>query len=261
VAKGYAQKQGVDFDEVFAPVARMDTVRLLLALAAHQKWEVHHMDVKSAFLNGDLSEQVYVNQPAGFVDSKNQSKVLKLRKALYGLKQAPRAWNAKLDESLKNLGFEKCPMEHALYRRGNEESFLLVGVYVDDLIITGTKSEEISVFKNQMHELFQMSDLGFLSYYLGIQVKQDKGEITLCQSSYAARILENVGMGSCNPCHIPMQNRQKLGKMSGEEVVDASKYRSVIGSLRYLVNTQPDIAYSVGIASRFMEAPKSQRQW
>jgi hypothetical protein len=106
VAKGYAQRQEVDFDEVFAPVARMDTVRLLLALAAHNHWQVHHMDVKSAFLNGTLSEQVYVHQTPGFVDNNSVHKVLKLEKALYGLRQAPRAWNARLDESLTTLGFE-----------------------------------------------------------------------------------------------------------------------------------------------------------
>ena len=108
VAKGYAQRQGVDFDEVFAPVARLETVRLLLAVAAQRRWSVHHMDVRSAFLNGELQEEVYVHQPAGFIDSCNPNKVLKLQKALYGLHQAPRAWNTKLDTTLVSLGFEKC---------------------------------------------------------------------------------------------------------------------------------------------------------
>jgi hypothetical protein len=141
VAKGYAQRQGVDFDEVFAPVARLETVRLLLALAAHSGWQVHHMDVKSAFLNGELEEEVYVQQPPGFADAKHAGHVLKLHKALYGLRQAPRAWNAKLHDSLQSLGFERCPLEHALYRRGGCDNFLLIGVYVDDLIITGSDVE------------------------------------------------------------------------------------------------------------------------
>jgi hypothetical protein len=258
VAKGYAQKQGIDFDEVFAPVARMDTVRLLLALAAHQHWQVHHMDVKSAFLNGELVEQVYVQQPTGFVDKGSQHKVLRLRKALYGLRQAPRAWNSKLDASLTSLGFEKCPLEHALYRKGDSNTFLLVGVYVDDLIITGTSTEDIAEFKSQMHELFKMSDLGLLSYYLGIEVKQAGGEITLCQSSYAARILDSAGMASCNPCHTPIEMKLKLGMLKEGDPVNPTQYRSIIGSLRYLVNTRPDIAYAVGIASRYMECPGSQ---
>ncbi len=118
VAKGYVQQQGVDFDEVFAPVARMETVRLLVALAAQKGWEIHHMDVKSAFLNGDLEEEVYVVQPPGFDDKTNASKVLKLRKALYGLRQAPRAWNAKLDSTLLSLKFNKSATESAVYVRG-----------------------------------------------------------------------------------------------------------------------------------------------
>uniref|UniRef100_A0ACD5WYF1 Uncharacterized protein n=1 Tax=Avena sativa TaxID=4498 RepID=A0ACD5WYF1_AVESA len=258
VAKGYVQRQGIDFEEVFAPVARMETVRLLLALAAHSRWEVHHMDVKSAFLNGDLIEEVYVQQPPGFVDSGNEDKVLKLKKALYGLRQAPRAWNAKLDASLASLGFERCPLEHALYRRGDSDRFLLIGVYVDDLVITGTHCEDIKAFKAQMHELFRMSDLGLLSYYLGIEVHQEDGKISLCQRNYAEKILESAGLSNCNSCQIPAETRSKVGKRNGGTAVDATLYRSVIGSLRYLVNTRPDISYAVGIASRFMEAPGTQ---
>ncbi|KAK1620485.1 hypothetical protein QYE76_026002 [Lolium multiflorum] len=208
VAKGYAQRQGVDFEEVFAPVARMESVRLLLALAAHSAWQVHHMDVKSAFLNGELAETVYVQQPPGFVQGADQWKVLKLKKALYGLKQAPRAWNAKLDASLTALGFIRSELEHAVYRRGDSRSYLLVGVYVDDLVITGTNAQEIEDFKAEMQRLFKMSDLGLLSYYLGIEVEQSNGEIRVCQSSYARKILENAGMGMCNPCATPMECRQ-----------------------------------------------------
>ena len=132
------------------------------------------MDVRSAFLNGELEEEVYVHQPAGFVDD-DPHKVLKLRKALYGLRQAPRAWNAKLDLTLQSLGFARCQLDYALYRRGDDSDFLLVGVYVDDLIITGTSVDAIEGFKGQMQELFQMTDLGLLSYYLGIEVKQEHG--------------------------------------------------------------------------------------
>ena len=146
----------------------METVRLLVALAAQETWGVHHMDVKSAFLNGDLQEIVYVRQPPGYEQEGHEFKVLKLRKALYGLKQAPRAWNSKLDASLASLGFARCPLEHGVYARNLGEARLLVGVYVDDLIITGSSDKEIAKFKNQMQDLFKMSDLGLLSYYLGI---------------------------------------------------------------------------------------------
>jgi len=125
VAKGYAQRHGVDFDEVFAPVARIETVQVLLALAAQGRWQVHHMDVKSAFLNGDLTETVFVQQPPGFVIG-NGDKELKLRKALYGLKQAPRAWNFRHDKELINLGFVRSKLDHAVYRRSGKSSFLLV---------------------------------------------------------------------------------------------------------------------------------------
>lgn len=132
-------------------------------------------------------------------------------------------------------------MDHALYRRGDDSDFLLVGVYVDDLIITGTTADAIKGFKTQMQELFQMTDLGLLSYYLGIEVKQERGMITACQSSYAAKILEDAGMRDCNPSLTPMEHRLKVVKNTGE-AVDATRYRSIIGSLRYLVNTHPDIA-------------------
>ena len=257
VAKGYAQREGVDFEEVFAPVARIETVRLLIAIAAQRGWQIHHMDVKSAFLNGDLVEEVYVQQPPGFVVEGGSGKVLKLRKALYGLRQAPRAWNSRLDSELIKLGFERNPLEHAVYRRSHSDGYLLVGVYVDDLIITGPNRANIDAFKQEMMNSFSMSDLGLLSYYLGIQVTQEKGVITLCQSSYTLKILEQAGMKGCNPCHVPMENRLKLSKNDKTPPVDKTKYRSVIGSLRYLVNTRPDIAYSVGIASRYMEDPKA----
>ncbi|CAA7389097.1 unnamed protein product [Spirodela intermedia] len=122
VVKCYAHRQGIDYDEVFAPVARLDTVRLLIALAAHEGWEVHHMDVKLAFLNGDLKEEVYVEQPAGFISTGNEHKVFKLKKALYGLHQAPRAWNAKLDETLLSFRFRRSPSEHTIYTRRNGEA-------------------------------------------------------------------------------------------------------------------------------------------
>ena len=189
VVKGYVQKQGVDFDQVFAPVARLETVGLLIAMAAQDGWEVHHMDVKSAFLNRELSEEVYVLQPPGFVKRNNEQNVLKLRKALYGLRQVLRAWNSKLDNSLLSLRFERCPLEHAVYKRSLSESILLVGVYVDDLIITGSSTTDITKFKTQMKQLFNMSDLGLLSYYLGIEVQQTSQGITLCQSAHAAKIL------------------------------------------------------------------------
>jgi hypothetical protein len=146
--------------------------------------------VKIAFLNGELIEDVYVSQPEGFVKNGQDKMVLKLRKALYGLKQAPRAWNVKLDGSLRKLGFKKCVSEPAVYTRGEGLSALILGVYVDDLIITGGDPREIGVFKVQMTLEFEMSDLGKLSFYLGIEVEQQQDYITIRQTGYAKKILE-----------------------------------------------------------------------
>lgn len=252
------QRHGIDFDEVFAPVARLETVRLLIALAANEGWRVDHMDVKSAFLNGELEEEVYVAQPPGFIETGKEGKVLKLRKALYGLRQAPRAWNLKLDQTLLSLGFIRSPVEHAVYMKNSGNARLLVGVYVDDLIITGSSAEEVAMFKEQMKDMFSMSDLGLLSYYLGIEVAQAEDGISLCQSAYALKILEKTGMLDCNPCQTPMEERLKLSKNGEGPKVDPTYYRSVVGSLRYLVNTRPDISYAVGVVSRYMESPNSQ---
>jgi hypothetical protein len=160
-----------------------------------------------------------------------------------------------MDASLHTLGFSKSKLEHAVYRKGDDKSFLLVGVYVDDLIITGTNPHDIENFKSEMQKLFKMSDLGLLSYYLGIEMEQKNDEIRLCQSSYAKNILENAGLSSCNVCATPMECQLKIRKKDDSGTTDATLYQSIIGCLRYLVNTRPDIGYAVGIASRYMEAP------
>jgi len=255
VAKGYVQKKGIDFDDVFAPVARLDTVRLLLAMAANRGWQVHHLDVKSAFLHGELEEEVYVSQPEGYVVEGKEQYVLKLSKALYGLRQAPRAWNVRLDRSLKKLKFRKCASEQAVYTRGVGKSAIILGVYVDDLIVTGEDPAEIKEFKEQMTKEFEMSDLGLLSYYLGIEVGQYRDFTIVKQTGYAKKVLDQFGMGKCNATKFPMDPGTKLHSDKGGHPVNATEYRRVIGSLRYLLHTRPDLAYSVGIASRFMEKP------
>lgn len=260
VARGFVQQEGVDFDDAFVPVARMESVRLLLALAAQEGWRVHHMDVKSAFLNGDLKEEVYVHQPPGFVIPGKENKVLRLRKALYGLRQAPRAWNDKLDSTLKKMGFQQSPHEASVYRRGKGGNALLVGVYIDDLVITGSKEEEVEEFKAQMKATFQMSDLGLLSFYLEIEVHQDSSGISLHQTAYAKHIVELGGLTGCNLAHTPMEERLKLSRDSTAEEVDTTEYRRIVGSLRYLVHTRPDLAFAVGYVSRFMQRPTAEHQ-
>ena len=255
VAKGYVQKQGRDFDENFAPVTRLETVRILLALAAKYGWEVHHLDVKSAFLNGEIAEEVYVVQPEGFVKKGQEHLVYKLIKALYGLRQAPRAWYSKLSKYLEELGFVRCPYEHAFYTKRKGSDVLVIAVYIDDLLVTGTDLTSIKEFVNQMSEKFEMSNLGKLSYYLGLEVKQGVSAIQLKQAAYVKKILDRAGMWNCNALKFPMDPKKSIGKDEGGKRVDTTQFKSMIGGLRYLVHTRPNIAYSVGIVSRYMEKP------
>lgn len=255
VAKGYTQERGVDFDEIFAPVTRLETIRLLLALSAKNRWEVHHLDVKTAFLNGEISEEVYVVQPEGYVKKGHEQLVYKLVKALYGLRQAPRAWYAKLSSCLENLGFKRCPYEHGVYTKRENGETLIIGIYVDDLLVTGTNVKVIEEYKKQMSGIFEMTDMGKLTYYLGIEVEQGDGYIELKQTGYAKKILEKAGMAECNPTKFPMDPKEHLTKNEEGKTVDTTQYRSMVEGLRYLVHTRPDIAYAVGIVSRYMERP------
>lgn len=181
-------------------------------MAATYTWELHHLDVKTAFLYGYLKEDVYVSQPEGFVVKGKESKVYKLNKALYGLRQAPRAWNVKLNAVLCELKFNRCLKEPSLYRRRKRGHILVVAVYVNDLLVTGSSLEMIVDFKRNMGTKFDMTDLGRLSYYLGIEVRQQQGCIVLSQEKYARKIIEDAGMKGCNATHIPMDAGLKLGK-------------------------------------------------
>ena len=181
--------------------------------------------------------------------------VYKLVKALYGLLQAPRAWYAKLNKCLECLGFTKCPYEHAVYTKREEDESLIVGVYVDDLLITGTSTAINDQFKCQMSKEFDMYDLGKLNYYLGIEVIQKEGYTELKQTAYAKKLLEKSGMFDCNPVKYPMEPNTQLVKDDHGKSVNLTEFKSIVGGLRYLVHTRPNIAYSVGIVSRFMERP------
>ncbi|KAG7564160.1 Integrase catalytic core [Arabidopsis suecica] len=256
VAKGYVQRHGIDFEDVFAPVARIETICLLISLAASSGWEIHHLDVKTAFLHGELKEIVYVMQPEGFVVKGQEDKIYKLNKALYGLRQAPRAWNEKLNRVLNELQFKKCTKEPSVYRKQVDQHTLLVAVYVDDLFVSGTSVKFIEEFKKEMASKFEMSDLGKLTYYLGIEVCQLGEGITLNQKRYALKILEEAGMAECNPVHTPMEAGLKLSKALEEKDIDATSYRKNIGCLRYLLHKRPDLSYCVGVLSRYMQSPK-----
>lgn len=171
VAKGYKQKLGIDYQEVFAPVIRLETIRLVLSLAAQNEWDVHQMDVKSAFLNGTLEENVYIDQPTGYVKKGEEYKVCHLKKALYGLRQAPRAWYSRIEKYFLENGFKKCPFEHTLFVKEATKKILIICLYVDDLVFTGNLEEMVREFKESMKTEFEMTDMGLLHYFLGIEVK------------------------------------------------------------------------------------------
>jgi hypothetical protein len=168
VAKGFSQVEGIDYSETFAPVAKMNSIRLVLSLVASRKWIVHQMDVKGAFLHGDLQEEIYMEQPPGFIQ--DSSLVCKLKKSLYGLKQAPRAWYEKMDSFLLSQGFSHCQCDSNVYILWQNDALLLLVLYVDDLILTGSSSTLINHVKSTLHQQFDMTDLGPLHYFLGLQI-------------------------------------------------------------------------------------------
>lgn len=252
VVKGYSQVFGVDFSETFAPVARLDTIRMLLALAAHKRWKIYQLDVKSAFLNGYLQEEIFVEQPEGFKVKGQEEKVYLLKKALYGLKQAPRAWYSRIDEHLQKLGFVKSLSEATLYVKGTYTNLIIVSVYVDDILVTGSNENLVAEFKTEMLKVFEMTDLGLMSYFLGMEVKQDHNGILISQKKYAKEILKKFHMEGCKSTDTPMNQKEKFSKDDGAEKVDEGQYRSLVGCLMYLTATRPDIMFAVSLLSRFL---------
>ncbi|KAK6139115.1 hypothetical protein DH2020_027142 [Rehmannia glutinosa] len=210
VAKGYCQEEGIYFDETFAPVARLEAIRMFLAYAAHKNFIVYQMDVKSAFLNGLLEEGVYVEQPPGFEQKTFGDKVYKLKKALYGLKQAPRAWYDTLSQFLTDNGFTKGKVDRTLFRIQDGESILLVQIYVDDIIFGSTNKELCDKFSNLMQGKFEMSMMGELTFFLGLQVKQLRDGTFISQTKYTRDLMKKFGMEEKSSVKMPMNTSVKL---------------------------------------------------
>ncbi|CAJ2627663.1 unnamed protein product [Trifolium pratense] len=211
VARGFLQKHGIDYNEVFAPVAIIETVRLVVALACENKWSLYHLDVKSAFLNGPLDEEVYVSQPPGFEIKGKESMVYKLYKALYGLKQAPKAWNKRIDDFLIQIGFKKCAAEFGVYVHcPKDEDIVIICLYVDDLLITGSRTAEIAKVKDKLKSEFEMFDLGELSFFLGMEFMRREDGIVMHQQKYIGELLEKFEMEGCNPLSNPSETNTKL---------------------------------------------------
>nr|GEX43370.1 retrovirus-related Pol polyprotein from transposon TNT 1-94 [Tanacetum cinerariifolium] len=254
VGKGYAQKEGVDFEESFAPVARLEAVRLFIAYAAHKSFTVYQMDIKTAFLYGPLKEEVYVNQPDGFVDPYHPDKVYPLKKALYGLKQAPRTWYDELSTFLVSKGFSKGSINLTLFVTKHGEDILLVQIYVDDIIFGSTNIKLSKQFEKLMHSKFEMSMMGELKFFLGIQINQSPRSIFINQAKYAQKILIKLGMTSCDSIGTPMATKHLDADLSGTSV-DQMKYRSMVRALMYLTASRPDIVYATCYCARYQAKP------
>ena len=254
VAKGYSQKPGIDYNETFALVARLDTIRTLIALATQKKWNMYQLDVKSAFLNGVLKEEVYVEQPQGFVKDNEETKVYRLHKALYGLKQAP--WYEEIDAYFNSAGFKKSSSEATLYVKAREDScIIIVSLYVDDIVYTGSSSQMLEEFRNDMMKHYEMTDLGLLHHFLGMCVLQTENNIFIHQKKYAHKLLERFGLKDCKSVATPLAMNERLSKVDGSEAADEEKYRQLVGSLLYLTATRPDVMFAASLLARFMHNP------
>ena len=258
VARGFQQVQGVDYSETYAPVVKFTSIRALLATVAAHDLELHQMDVVTAFLNGDVDEDIYMEQPSGCVDPSKPEHVCKLNKALYGLKQSPRQWYFKIHSYLTELGYISSPNDPCLYVKKTETEFIALALYVDDLLLAGSSVERIQQLKLELHKRFEMKDLGEAKVCLGLEIHRNRSErkLWLAQSKYANTVLARFGMDTCKPVHTPMDANAQLQKADGGAPVTDEPYRQAIGSLMYLmVGTRPDLAFSVGKLSQFVEAP------
>ncbi|GJR49961.1 putative ribonuclease H-like domain-containing protein [Tanacetum coccineum] len=250
VAQGHRQEEGIDYDEVFAPVARLEAIRIFLAFASYMGFIVYQMDVKSAFLYGKIDEEVYVSQPPGFLDPKYPQKVYKVVKALYGLHQAPRAWYATLSSFLLKNGYRRGTIDKTLFIKKDKHDIILVQVYVDDIIFGSTKKSWCDEFEALMKSKFQMSSMGELTFFLGLQVKQKEDGIFISQDKYVAEILKKFDFANVKTASTPIETQKPLVKDEEASDVDVHLYRSMIGSLMYLTASRPDIMFAVCACSR-----------
>ena len=258
VAQGFSQIYGEDYDEVFAPVARFESIRAVVSEAVKEKMHIHQMDVTAAFLNGDLQEEIFMRQPEGYAEPGGEGLVCRLKKSLYGLKQSPKCWNDKIDSCLKDMRFKKT-VDTCVYVRENGlgEKFIIC-LYVDDLILVNKDKDELVQVKDELIRNFDVKDLGELHHFLGVEFRrQENGNMWMGQQSFIHQTLTKFGMQNCSPTDTPVCNSQRLtpGNKDSERV-DPQKYKSAVGSLLYLsTRTRPDIAYGVGLVARFASDP------
>jgi hypothetical protein len=267
VVKGFQQKEGIDYTEIFSPVVKMATIRVVLSLVAAENLYLEQLDVKTAFLHGDLDEEIYMKQPVGFIVKDKEEMVCRLKKSLYGLKQAPRQWYRKFDGFMQRSGYTRCNGDHCCYFKRFESSYIILLLYVDDMLVAGSCVREINRLKQQLATEFAMKDLGAAKQILGMRISRDRaqGTLRLSQAEYIERVLERFNMQSAKAVGTPLGSHFKLSQGQSPKT-DAEReymakvpYTSAVGSLMYaMVNTRPDIAHAVGVVSRFASNPGKQ---
>lgn len=265
VVKGFSQKKGIDFEEIFSPVVKMSSIRVVLGLAASLDLEVEQLDVKTAFLHGDLEEEIYMDQPEGFKVKGKENLVCQLKKSLYGLKQAPRQWYKKFDSFMIDHGYQRTNSDHCVFvKRFDDGEFIILLLYVDDMLIVGQNSEKISKLKPEMKKYFAMKDLGPAKHILGMSIRRDRKEhkLWLSQEKYIEKVLERFHMESAKPVATPLASHfclsSKQSPTSEIEKQEMNKvpYSSAVGSLMHaMVCTRADITHAVGVVSRFLANP------
>lgn len=256
VARGFKQKEKFDHSEVYAPVAKLPTLRILLAIACKYDLDIQQMDVKSAFLNGKIDEEVYLEKPDGM---KKNGKVLKLRKSLYGLKKSPRYWNQRFDELMLQQGFLRSKSDYCLYYKRGQKFYILL--YVDDIILISENREEIDKIKEVLKNNFDMKDMHGVSKYLGIKIKKTESGIELDQEEYLKEILKKFGMENCKPVSTPIEPGLELSKEASKDEKLIRECRQLIGSLMYaMLATRPDLCYAVSFLARY-QTYADERLW
>ena len=255
VIKGYRQKEGLDYFDTYSPVTRITSIRMLVAIAALYNLEIHQMDVKTAFLDGDLNEEIYIEQPEGFIVPGQERKVCKLVKSLYGLKQAPKQWHVKFDNVMMSNGFKINECDKCVYVQNTNKGYVIVCLYVDDMLIIGSDIGMINATKKMLNKQFDMKDMGVADVILGIKITRTSEGYNLSQAHYIEKILEKFSKDDEHIAKTPVDMTVHLAKNIGESMSQI-EYARIIGSLMYVMNcTRPDIAYAVSKLSRYTSNP------
>ncbi|PKU68330.1 Retrovirus-related Pol polyprotein from transposon TNT 1-94 [Dendrobium catenatum] len=255
VTQGFSQQLGINYNETFSPVAKVPTIRILLTLALHNNWRINQLDVSNAFLHGELSEDVYMRQPVGFVDPLLPNHVCKLHKSIYGLKQSPRQWFKKLTTLLLQFGFRFSRSDPSLLLYTHKQIHLYFLIYVDDILLTGNDNSTMQRLLDHLHVTFQIKQMQDVSLYLGIQITHSSDCILLQQSHYATKILEKAGFSTCTPAATPITSKSTQTDFNSQPYSDPQLYRTIAGSLQYLSITRPDIAFAVNSICQHMHNP------